>query len=87
MSRRPARHFELDPGSSLWGALRLSVYLGITLALSPLQLLLLLIRVRGRSLLPRFYHRLTCRIMGLDVEIRGRMSAATPTLFVSNHTS
>lgn len=87
MSRGPARHFDLDPGSSFFGALRLSVYLGVTLALSPLQLILLLLRVRGRSLLPRFYHRLCCRLIGLDVEIRGRISTATPTLFVSNHTS
>jgi 1-acyl-sn-glycerol-3-phosphate acyltransferase len=85
--RRPARHFDLDEGSSLLGTLRLSAYLGITLALSPLQLLLLLLRVPARNLLPRFYHRLTCRIIGLDVEVRGRMSDAAPTLFVSNHTS
>ncbi len=87
MSGAPARHFELDAGSSLWGALRLSLYLGLTLALSPLQLLFLLLRVRARHLLPRFYHRLTCRIMGLDVEVRGQMSRVQPTLFVSNHTS
>lgn len=85
--RKPARHFDLDEGSSLLGTLRLSAYLGITLALSPLQLLLLLLRVPARSLLPRFYHRLTCRIIGLDVEVRGHMSRAAPTLFVSNHTS
>ncbi|WP_374382853.1 lysophospholipid acyltransferase family protein [Dongia sp.] len=88
-SRRqaPARHFDLDEGSSLLGALRLSCYLGLTLALSPLQLVLLLLRLPARNLLPRFYHRLTCRIIGLDVEVRGKMSQSAPTLFVSNHTS
>lgn len=88
-SRRqaPARHFDLDEGSSLLGTLRLAGYLGITLALSPIQLLLLALRLPARNRLPRFYHRLTCRIIGLDVEVRGRMSRAAPTLFVSNHTS
>lgn len=85
--RRPARHFELSEGSSLRGTLRLSTYLGLTLSLSLVQLPLLLIRSRGASLLPQFYHRLTCRIIGLDVEQRGAISTAAPTLFVSNHTS
>ncbi|WP_374652127.1 lysophospholipid acyltransferase family protein [Dongia sp.] len=83
----PARHFELDEGSNLLGILRLSAYFGVTMALSPPQLLLLLLRLRVRNLLPRFYHRLTCRIIGLDVEVRGTMSRKAPTLFVSNHTS
>ena len=87
MARRPARHFELDEGSSLLGALRLSAYLGLTASLSPLQVALLMTRLRARNLLPRFYHRMTCRIIGLDVEVRGEMSRAAPTLFVSNHTS
>ena len=69
------------------GIMRLGTYLGVTLGLSLPQLALLLLRNRGRSLLPRFYHRLTCRIIGLDVEQRGTMSRAAPTLFVSNHTS
>ena len=86
-TKRPARHFELDEGSSLRGIARLSTYLGLTIGLSIPQLVLLLTRSRGRSLLPRFYHRLTCRIIGLDVEQRGTMSTAHPTLFVSNHTS
>ncbi|MBK8159679.1 MAG: 1-acyl-sn-glycerol-3-phosphate acyltransferase [Rhodospirillaceae bacterium] len=77
----------MDEGSSLRGIARLGTYLSLTIGLSLPQLLLLLIRSRGRSLLPRFYHRLTCRIIGLDVEQRGEISTATPTLFVSNHTS
>ena len=85
--KRPARHFELDEGSSLRGIARLGTYLSLTIGLSLPQLLLLLTRSRGRSLLPRIYHRLTCRIIGLDVEQRGEMSRAAPTLFVSNHTS
>lgn len=85
--RAPGRRFELDEGSNLRGIVRLSGYLGLTLILTLPQLFLLLIRSGGRGLLPRFYHRLTCRIIGLDVEQRGEMSGTHPTLFVSNHTS
>jgi 1-acyl-sn-glycerol-3-phosphate acyltransferase len=85
--RKPARHFDLDEGSSLRGAICLATYLGVTLALGVVQLPLLFLRARGASLLPCFYHRLTCRIIGLDVETRGQMSRAAPTLFVSNHSS
>lgn len=87
MAQGPRRHFELDQGSSLWGALRLFCYLSVTIILSPLQLLFLLLRSRGRHLLPCFYHRLCCHLIGLDVETRGQISTAAPTLFVSNHTS
>ncbi len=85
--RKPARHFELDEGSSLMGALRLAVYLGLTLTLVWPQLLFLLLRLPARKHLPRFYHRLTCRIIGLDVKVKGRRSWVAPTLFVSNHSS
>ena len=86
-ANRPARHFDLDAGSNLRGFLRLGAYLGVTLGLSFVQLPLLLAGSRGAHLLPRFYHRLTCRIVGLDVEQRGQMAPTTPTLFVSNHSS
>lgn len=85
--RRPARHFELDTGSNLRGTVRLATYLGVTVSLGVVQLALLLSRSRGARLLPRLYHRLTCRIIGIDVEQRGAISPAYPTLFVSNHGS
>ena len=85
--RLPARRFELDPGSSLRGASRLAAYVGITLGLSPLQVALLGLNRRSSFLLPRFYHRATCRILGISVETRGEISAKHPTLFVSNHGS
>ncbi len=37
--------------------------------------------------IPLFYHRCCCWILGLHVVVRGRMSSARPTLFVSNHCS
>lgn len=83
----PARRFELDPGSSFRGTLRLATYAGMTLALSPLQIGLLTAHRTGSKLLPRFYHRQTCRILGINIEVRGQQSTTHPTLFVSNHGS
>jgi 1-acyl-sn-glycerol-3-phosphate acyltransferase len=83
----PARRFELDPGSSLRGSLRLAAYASMTLSLSPLQILLLPTHRRASHLLPRFYHRQTCRLLGINVEVRGRQSTTHPTLYVSNHGS
>lgn len=74
-------------GSSLLAALRLSVYLVLTLALAPVQALILVLAPPLWWLLPRFYHRLCCRIMGLKVRVVGTPSPARPTLFVSNHAS
>src|SRR3546814_3036838 len=43
--------------------------------------------LRLRETLPRFYHRACCRIVGLKLDVRGEISTARPTLFVSNHSS
>lgn len=74
-------------GSSWLGAWRLAAYIGLTLPLMPLQFLLVLSRTGLADRLPRFYHRLCCRIFGFDLRVIGTMSAVRPTLFVSNHTS
>jgi 1-acyl-sn-glycerol-3-phosphate acyltransferase len=37
--------------------------------------------------IPRFYHRWTCRILGIRLKAQGAMSRRRPTLFVSNHIS
>ncbi|HWA50318.1 MAG TPA: lysophospholipid acyltransferase family protein [Dongiaceae bacterium] len=72
-------------GSSLLGILRLSVYGTLTVALAPVQALILLLLPRLWWALPQIYHRMCCRIMGLRVRVVGRPSPARPTLFVSNH--
>ena len=67
--------------------IRLSLYLMLTFALMPAQLLALLAASRLRERIPLLYHGLCCRIFGLAVEVRGRMATARPLLFASNHTS
>ena len=74
-------------GSWLLGLSRAIPYLFLTLLVMPLQGSLLLFRSSAADSLPRFYHRLSCRALGLKVIARGVPSAAHPTLFVANHTS
>ena len=66
---------------------RLALYLGWTLLLLPLQIVAVLCRLGLAERLPLVYHRGVCRILGLNIEQRGTMSAARPILFVCNHTS
>ena len=67
--------------------LRLLLYLALTLPLMPVQALLLLLRSPLARRLPHIYHRLCCRIFGIDLQIVGSLSTTRPTLFVANHVS
>jgi 1-acyl-sn-glycerol-3-phosphate acyltransferase len=74
-------------GSRLTALRRAVLYLAITLPLLPAQFLLLALRSPLARRLPRFYHRLCCRILGFEVAVSGKPSLVRPTLFVSNHVS
>ncbi len=75
------------PHSALLASTRLALYLTLTLALMPVQALLLLLRPSLAVRLPRAYHSLCRRIFGVRVAISGEQSRTHPTLFVSNHVS
>jgi 1-acyl-sn-glycerol-3-phosphate acyltransferase len=66
---------------------RLVTYLLLTVALMPVQAVLVALGTHWAERLPVFYHRLCCRLMGIDVVPIGEMSSRRPTLFVSNHSS
>ncbi len=66
---------------------RLVAYLCLTVALIPVQVLAVAARWRLAVTLPRRYHMLSARLLGLHIETHGRMSSARPTLFVGNHCS
>jgi 1-acyl-sn-glycerol-3-phosphate acyltransferase len=68
-------------------AIRLSLYLSLTFALIPVQAVAVLLRLRLAERLPRFYHRLCTRILGIRVVVRGRRVRERPVLFVANHVS
>jgi 1-acyl-sn-glycerol-3-phosphate acyltransferase len=72
-------------GSRARAALRMIGFLALTLPLMPVQALLLWLDLPLSRRLPRAYHRLVCRVLGIDVERRGAPSAERPTLFVANH--
>lgn len=72
-------------------ALRLTliglVFLAVTLSLLPLQLLALGLGSSLMNRLPNWWHRLMCRIVGFDVQVRGEPARQRPLLLVSNHVS
>jgi 1-acyl-sn-glycerol-3-phosphate acyltransferase len=74
-------------GSDTLGARRLLGYLCLTLLLMPVQALFVALGTRMAERFPVAYHRVCCRLMGIDIATVGAMSRNRPTLFVSNHTS
>lgn len=65
----------------------LAAFLMVTLALLPVQMVALGL---GHSLmrwLPRWWHRIMCRVIGLRVRTHGHLSKERPLLLVSNHIS
>ncbi len=58
-----------------------------TVALVPIQYVATRLRLPLARRLPRFYHRTTCRLLGIRLEIAGQRSRRRPTLFVANHSS
>ena len=95
VSKRPDAGYIEDPigegiapfGSDLLGVRRLIAYFALTLALMPVQALLVMLGARAAERLPILYHKLCCRLMGIEIVTVGAMSERRPTLFVSNHTS
>jgi len=60
---------------------------GLTLALLPLQLVFLALRLPAATALPVRYHRAVSRILGLDVRIIGVRATGRAVLYVVNHSS
>jgi 1-acyl-sn-glycerol-3-phosphate acyltransferase len=74
-------------GSNYLGFFRLGIYALVTVALTPVQILILLLAPKFWWSLPFAYHKLCCRIMGLNVRVVGVPAKSRPALFVSNHVS
>ena len=73
--------------SSLRAVARLLLLAAWTVLLAPPQIVALLLRLRLAERIPVLYHRVFCRVIGLDVVKRGTVSEDRPTLFVGNHCS
>jgi lyso-ornithine lipid O-acyltransferase len=61
-------------------------FLCLTLPLMPVQLVWVLLDSRAARLLPWFYHRILCRLLGVHIKVDGPIPTA-PALLVSNHVS
>lgn len=75
----------------MMAALRIAVSFAafalLTLVLLPVQLLALGFGHSLMQRLPRWWHRLMCRVIGLRVVVHGSMSARRPLLLAANHVS
>jgi 1-acyl-sn-glycerol-3-phosphate acyltransferase len=74
-------------GSQLRAIVRLSLYAVWTFLMLPVQMVLVALRLRAASRFPRFYHRGVCRIIGIELKVRGEQAPGKPMLFVANHAS
>ena len=74
-------------GSPLRAFGRVVAYGVFTVALIPVQAVLVLLGWRARSSLPLWYHRRCCRLLGFRVVRRGKPVLEGPVLFVANHCS
>jgi 1-acyl-sn-glycerol-3-phosphate acyltransferase len=63
------------------------VFAALTLPLMPLQQVFVWFWPRMARLFPMHYHRLVCRILGIRVELSGKLPERGPLLIASNHVS
>ncbi|PDT44938.1 1-acyl-sn-glycerol-3-phosphate acyltransferase [Sinorhizobium fredii] len=59
----------------------------VSLLLMPVQLVCLWLDLKPRRLLPRFWHRIACRLLGLRVRVHGQLDRRRPLLISANHVS
>jgi lyso-ornithine lipid O-acyltransferase len=71
----------------LTAALRTLVFVIVTLPLMPLQACLLMIWPKLARLIPHYYHKLLCRILGFKVAVSGKLPEQGQCLIISNHVS
>ncbi|HEY5606790.1 MAG TPA: lysophospholipid acyltransferase family protein, partial [Alphaproteobacteria bacterium] len=73
--------------SPLRALARIAIYLAWTALLIPVQAVAVALNAPLGWRLPRYYHRICCRILGFRIERTGTISTKRPTLFIANHTS
>jgi len=66
---------------------RALAYAAWTAACMPIQAVLLLVGAKAKFVFPQFYHRIVLKIVGIRLDVRGRLVKQRPTLVVANHTS
>jgi lyso-ornithine lipid O-acyltransferase len=66
--------------------IRIVLYVGLTLPLMPVQAVAIALNLRLARTLPRWYHRLSCRVLGIRLVFDGKPVEPAPALYVVNHT-
>lgn len=66
---------------------RITLYIGLTLPLMPVQALAVIFDLPLARHLPHAYHRWCCWILGFRLIVQGRPFDTGPVLYVANHTS
>lgn len=61
--------------------------LTVTLVLLPVQLIGLRFNLKIRRRIPRLWHRVACRVLGLKVRVHGTLEQKRPLLLAANHAS
>ena len=67
--------------------IRLALFAGLTLPLMPLQQLFVWTSPRLARLFPHWYHRKACRLLGIDVRVKGEPVTDRACLIACNHVS
>lgn len=75
------------PSSPVVAFVRISLFVGFTLPMMAIQTVALTFRFKMSEWLPRWYHHRCLRILGIQIERRGKPSRHHPTIYASNHVS
>ncbi|MCJ7995063.1 1-acyl-sn-glycerol-3-phosphate acyltransferase [Rhizobium cremeum] len=59
----------------------------VTLVLAPVQVLALAFDWRLRRRLPRLWHRIACRMLGIRIHVHGAIDRRRPLMLAANHAS
>lgn len=65
----------------------LTLFFGMTVPLMLVQFLLLKLGSPRAKVLPHWYHKRVCRLLGIRVHVSGSLDETHPVLLVSNHVS
>ena len=73
--------------AAVGGGIKAALFLLLVALLIPVALLYKQINPANPFVVPRQFHRILVKILGLKIKVIGQPSASAPVLFVANHTS
>ncbi|MBV6634156.1 MAG: 1-acyl-sn-glycerol-3-phosphate acyltransferase [Alphaproteobacteria bacterium] len=80
----------MPTGSRILGTVRLLTFLLMVLLVGGIQAIILAVPSLRRAhehRIPLMFHKLACKVFGIEIELHGKPVETKPLLFVSNHTS